>query len=237
MTRIIGATREMIELREHYQEILESLGEAARIAGRKPSDITLMAVSKTRTYQEMLDLYSCGQLLYGENRVQEVQEKVPQARPEGMSLHLIGHLQSNKAKKAVELFDGIDSVDSLKLAKKIEGYLSRPFPILLELKTAQEESKSGFTCEDELFSALDVIMQSTYLQVRGLMTIGPLDGDEKMVRAAFSRLRRAYDAVQKRFAPPSFDTLSMGMSGDYRLAIEEGSNLVRIGTKLFGKRG
>nr|WP_319474942.1 YggS family pyridoxal phosphate-dependent enzyme [uncultured Sphaerochaeta sp.] len=227
----------MIELREHYQEILESLAEAARIAGRKPSDVTLMAVSKTRTYQEVLDLYSCGQLLYGENRVQEVQEKVPLARPEGMRMHLIGHLQSNKAKKAVELFDGIDSVDSLKLAKKIEGYLSHPFPILLELKTTQEESKSGFSSEDELFSALDVIMQSSYLQVRGLMTIGPLNGDEKMIRTAFSQLRNAYDAVQERFAPPSFDTLSMGMSGDYRLAIEEGSNLVRIGTKLFGKRG
>lgn len=227
----------MIELREHYQEILESLAEAARLAGRNPSDITLMAVSKTRTYQEMLDLYSCGQLLYGENRVQEVEEKIPQTRPEGMRLHLIGHLQSNKAKKAIELFDGIDSVDSLKLARKIEGYLSRPFPILLELKTAQEGFKSGFSCEDELFSALDVIMESSYLQVRGLMTIGPLNGDEKMVRAAFSRLRKAYDAVQKRFAPPSFDTLSMGMSGDYRIAIEEGSNQVRIGTKLFGKRG
>jgi hypothetical protein len=123
------------------------------------------------------------------------------------------------------------------LARKIEGYLSRPFPILLELKTAQEGFKSGFSCEDELFSALDVIMESSYLQVRGLMTIGPLNGDEKMVRAAFSRLRKAYDAVQKRFAPPSFDTLSMGMSGDYRIAIEEGSNQVRIGTKLFGKRG
>jgi len=227
----------MIELREHYQEIQEALADAAIQAGRKPSDIRLMAVSKTRSYQEMLELFSCGQLLFGENRVQEVEDKVPQIRPEGMRLHLIGHLQSNKAKKAIELFDGIDSVDSLKLANKLEGHLSKPFPILLELKTAEEDSKSGFPSEDVLFSALDTIMQSTYLQVRGLMTIGPLDGDEKMVRAAFSRLRNAFDAVKTRFDPPQFDTLSMGMSGDYRLAIEEGSNLVRIGTKLFGKRG
>lgn len=125
----------------------------------------------------------------------------------------------------------------MKVANKLDGYLSRPFPILLELKTAEEDSKSGFSCEDELFRALDAIMKSTYLQVRGLMTIGPLNGDEKMVREAFSRLRNAFNAVQTRFAPPHFDTLSMGMSGDYRLAIEEGSNLVRIGTKLFGKRG
>ncbi len=227
----------MIELREHYQEIQETLAEAARKAGREPEAIRLMAVSKTRTYQEMLEIFSCGQLLFGENRVQEVQEKVPQLRREGMRLHLIGHLQSNKAKKAIELFDGIDSVDSLKLANKLDGYLTRPFPILLELKTAEEDSKSGFSSQDVLFSALDTIMKSSYLQVRGLMTIGPLDGDEKKVRVAFSRLRNTFDAVQTRFAPPGFDTLSMGMSGDYRLAIEEGSNLVRIGTKLFGNRG
>ncbi len=94
----------MIDLREHYQEILDSLGEAAKIAGREPNDITLMAVSKTRSYQEMLELFSCGQLLFGENRVQEVQEKVPQTRPDGMQLHLIGHLQSNKAKKGGRAF-------------------------------------------------------------------------------------------------------------------------------------
>lgn len=225
------------KLQEHYQEIQESLAESAKKAGRAPNEVQLMAVSKTRSYQEMLELYTCGQLLFGENRVQEVQEKIPQVRQEGMMLHLIGHLQSNKARKAIELFDGIDSVDSLKLANILDGYLSWPFPILLELNTTEEASKSGFQSEDALFYALDSIMQSNYLQVRGLMTIGPLGGDEKMVRTAFSRLRNAFDAVKTRFDPPQFDTLSMGMSGDYRLAIEEGSNLVRIGTKLFGKRG
>ncbi len=227
----------MSELREHYQEVLQSIEDAAREARRDPKEIRLMAVSKTHSYQEMEELFSCGQLLFGENRVQEVQQKVPLERSKKMDLHLIGHLQSNKAKRAVELFDGIDSVDSTKLAKRLQSCLTHPFPILLELKTTSEDSKSGFADEDALFFALDEIMLCTNLQIRGLMTIGPLGGDEKTVRQAFSRLRRAWEEVQKRFNPPSYDTLSMGMSGDYPLAIREGANLVRIGTKLFGKRG
>ncbi|MGH0053455.1 MAG: YggS family pyridoxal phosphate-dependent enzyme [Sphaerochaetaceae bacterium] len=227
----------MIELQEHYQEVQEQLTEAARKAGRDSSEIRLMAVSKTHGFQEMLELVSCGQTLFGENRVQEVEEKVPAVRPHEMRLHLIGHLQSNKAKRAISLFDGIDSIDSLKLATKLEGYLSRPFPVLLELKTAQEESKSGFVNEEALFSALDEIMQFKYMQVRGLMTIGPLNGDVYEIHKAFASLRTVFEKVQEYFAPSQFDTLSMGMSADYQIAIEEGSNLVRIGTKLFGKRG
>lgn len=227
----------MHDVQMRWQAILDSISRASEKAGRNPEEIELMAVSKTHPYEEISELFACGQLLFGENRVQEAEQKFPLARPVGMDLHLIGHLQSNKAKKAITLFDAIDSVDTLKLADKLESLLSKPMPILLEYKTAHNDSeKSGFTTPDELFFALEKLADFRYPTVRGLMTIGPLGASESETRKAFSTLYNLGEQAKLRFPSLDFSTLSMGMSQDYAWAIEEGATRIRIGTALFGAR-
>ncbi len=216
--------------------IRQEIEEAAERSGRLLTDISLMAVSKTQPYERILDLYDEGQLLFGENRVQEAADKLPGDRPQGMNVHLIGHLQSNKAKRALTLFDRIDSIDSLRLARILEKQLDRPYPILLQLKTSDEESKYGFADEDELLFALEAISSFRYLTVKGIMSIGPLTSDETVTRKAFEQTRKLYHRAQELFPDLNLDTLSMGMSGDFVLAIAEGSTMVRIGTRLFGAR-
>jgi pyridoxal phosphate enzyme (YggS family) len=215
------------DLQKNREEILSDIAKAASTYGRNARDITLMAVSKTHPFQAMEELFACGQLVFGENRVQEAQEKLPSERPQGMRIHLIGHLQTNKAKKALELFDAIDSVDSL---------ACKSLPILLELKTAPEESKSGFEDEHALFQALETISSFNKVSVKGLMTIGPLAGSETEIRKAFALLRTTAERAKQRFPELDFSSLSMGMSSDYRYAIAEGSTLIRVGTRLFGPR-
>ncbi len=210
--------------------IRQEIEEAAGKSGRSLTDISLMAVSKTQPYERILDLYDEGQLLFGENRVQEAADKLPGDRPQGMNVHLIGHLQSNKAKRALTLFDRIDSIDSLRLARILEKQLDRPYPILLQLKTSDEESKYGFADEDELLFALEAISSFRYLTVKGIMSIGPLTSDETVTRKAFEQTRKLYHRAQELFPDLNLDTLSMGMSGDFVLAIAEGSTMVRIGS-------
>jgi len=216
--------------------IRQEIEEAAGKSGRLLTDISLMAVSKTQPYERILDLYDEGQLLFGENRVQEAADKLPGDRPQGMNVHLIGHLQSNKAKRALTVFDRIDSIDSLRLARILEKQLDRPYPILLQLKTSDEESKYGFADEDELLFALEAISSFRYLTVKGIMSIGPLTSDETVTRKAFEQTRKLYHRAQELFPDLNLDTLSMGMSGDFVLAIAEGSTMVRIGTRMFGAR-
>jgi len=216
--------------------IRQEIEEAAGKSGRSLTDISLMAVSKTQPYERILDLYDEGQLLFGENRVQEAADKLPGDRPQGMNVHLIGHLQSNKAKRALTVFDRIDSIDSLRLARILEKQLDRPYPILLQLKTSDEESKYGFADEDELLFALEAISSFRYLTVKGIMSIGPLTSDETVTRKAFEQTRKLYHRAQELFPDLNLYTLSMGMSGDFVLAIAEGSTMVRIGTRLFGAR-
>lgn len=216
--------------------IRQEIEEAAERSGRLLTDISLMAVSKTQPYERILDLYDEGQFLFGENRVQEAADKLPGDRPQGMNVHLIGHLQSNKAKRALTVFDRIDSIDSLRLARILEKQLDRPYPILLQLKTSDEESKYGFADEDELLFALEAISSFRYLTVKGIMSIGPLTSDETVTRKAFEQTRKLYHRAQELFPDLNLDTLSMGMSGDFVLAIAEGSTMVRIGTRLFGAR-
>ncbi|MGI6437023.1 MAG: YggS family pyridoxal phosphate-dependent enzyme [Sphaerochaeta sp.] len=216
--------------------IRQEIEEAAGKSGRSLTDISLMAVSKTQPYERILDLYDEGQLLFGENRVKEAADKLPGDRPQGMNVHLIGHLQSNKAKRALTVFDRIDSIDSLRLARILEKQLDRPYPILLQLKTSDEESKYGFADEDELLFALEAISSFRYLTVKGIMSIGPLTSDETVTRKAFEQTRKLYHRAQELFPDLNLDTLSMGMSGDFVLAIAEGSTMVRIGTRLFGAR-
>ncbi|MFA6689230.1 MAG: YggS family pyridoxal phosphate-dependent enzyme [Sphaerochaetaceae bacterium] len=229
------------KMQERIDRIRDEIAQAAASCGRDVREITLMAVSKTHPWDAVMDGYAAGLRLFGENRVQEVEAKFPpfEERPDGMQVRLIGHLQSNKVKKIVPLVDGIDSLDSLKLAHLISDCSMRNgtrMPVLLEYNTSAEDAKSGFESEHDLFDMLDHIEELPGIVVRGLMTVGPLGGDERTIRNAFSLLRTVRDRCKARYPSLDFSTLSMGMSGDFAWAIREGSTLVRIGTRLFGAR-
>lgn len=202
-------------------------------------DVVLMAVSKTHPYEDILEAYDQGQRLFGENRVQEIEAKFPplSERPQGMKLCLIGHLQRNKAKRAVSLVDRIDSVDSIPLMDELEKHLAgadRVMDILFEVNSSGEEQKSGFADEDELMKGVAHLADCPHLRLCGLMTVGPLGFDEEKNRKAFRFVRRLYDKLNA--SGYHLAVLSMGMSADYRQAIEEGSNEVRIGSAIFGAR-
>lgn len=209
-----------------YRDILSTLGPG----------VTLLAVSKTKPYEDVKALYEEGARLFGENRVQEIEEKFPSPdeRPEGMKIFMIGHLQKNKVKKAVALADRIESVDSLELLEKIDseaGKINKKIDILLEWKSSDDENKSGFDDETKLMEAVYISRKLSHVNLLGLMTIGPLTDDKERVRSAFRETKVLFDKIG------GLSVLSMGMSGDYDIAIEEGSTEVRIGTLLFGRRG
>ena len=200
----------------------------------------LVAVSKFHPYEAVLEAYSQGARIFGENRVQEMREKFPTKgeRPDGMKVYLIGQLQRNKVRKAIEWCDRIESVDSMPLIEKIEkeaSDLGVSIDVLLEFNSSGEEQKSGFRSEDELLEAASFIVSSCpHITLRGVMTVGPLGGDDMKNRAAFSKTKALYDRV--RSIADTADTLSMGMSADWETALEYGSTEVRIGTAIFGER-
>lgn len=217
----------------------ERIADACRRAGRDRAEVKLMAVSKTRSASAIQEAAEAGVKLFGENRVQEFEAK-RSAVSGNLEVHLIGHLQSNKAAKAAAIFSGIDTVDSLRLLERLNDpakHLGRRLPVLLEIKLSGEATKSGFDpAGDELREVLERAVDLEYAQVRGLMTIAPLDEDPEAARACFRRLRGLRDEWSRRYSGVNLQELSMGMSGDFEVAIEEGSTLVRIGTALFGAR-
>ena len=194
-----------------------------------------------------MEAVDCGIRLFGENRVQEFAAKQSVLQEAGMSrgadtisFHLIGPLQSNKATRAAQIFDAIDSVDSLRLAQRLEDTCAaagKSLPVLVELKLSPEASKHGLTPEaDELQQLLERLPELEHLQFRGLMTVPPYSEDLEQVRPYFRRLRELRDSLAQQYPALQFDELSMGMSHDFSVAIEEGSTLVRIGTAIFGAR-
>lgn len=217
----------------------ERIIAACRRAGRERSDVRLMAVSKLHSAEAICEAIAEGLTLFGENRVQEFEAKRKEL-PEGIEVHLIGHLQSNKAAKAAAIFSGIDTVDSLRLMERLEDAAKRAqlrLPVLLEVKLSGEETKTGFAADGtELREALECAVDLKHVAVRGLMTIAPLDEDPATARLCFRQLRELREGLARRYPRLDFGELSMGMSGDYEIAIEEGSTLVRIGTALFGAR-
>jgi len=223
-------------------QLRERIARAAARAGRAPETVNLMAVSKTIEPERIRQAYAAGVRLFGENRVQEMSEKGPALA--GLSdarWHLIGHLQTNKARKAAELFHGIDSVDSLRLAEMLDhaaGKMNRILPVLIEIKTSDEESKSGVAAGSQAFEdLLQGLPQLAHLEVRGLMTVPPFIEDPEGARPYFRRLRELRDEIAVRNLPRvRMETLSMGMSHDFEVAVEEGSTCVRVGTALFGPR-
>ena len=215
---------------------------AARRAGRNFEEIKLMGVSKTFLPASIREAHMAGLRLFGENRVQEFAGKVDQLRdlPDA-EWHLIGHLQTNKAAKAAELFAGVDSVDSLRLAQKLNAaaeQLGKMLPVLIEINIGGEAAKSGVPPgSPELQSLLDGAARLERLEFCGLMTIPPFAEDPESARPYFRKLRELRDRIATRRLPKiGLDVLSMGMSHDFEVAIEEGSTCVRVGTAIFGER-
>lgn len=196
-----------------------------------------MAVSKIHPVEVILEAYAAGQRLFGENRVQEFQEKSQHLNElVDAKFHLIGPLQSNKTNRAAELFDSVDSVDSIKIAERLNNAaaaLDKRLPVLVEVKLSHEESKHGLA-PDELPELLAAMKRLDSIEAVGLMTVPPWSEDAEIARPYFQELRRLRDESQK--AHPTVTQLSMGMSNDFAVAIEEGSTCVRVGTALFGKR-
>jgi pyridoxal phosphate enzyme (YggS family) len=232
----------MTVLAENLEKLEEAIGQACRAAGRGRGEVELMAVSKTYPAETIAEAAGLGLRLFGENRVQEFADKAVELGPRRKSTecHLIGHLQSNKAARAVELFDGIDSVDSLRLAERLNeaaGRLGKRLPVLIEVKLSTEETKAGLEPESsDAAELLERLPELEYLETRGLMTIAPWGVAEDVTRACFRSLREWRERWAGAHPKLGLDVLSMGMSGDFALAIAEGATRIRIGTALFGKR-
>ena len=214
---------------ERIQQVRDRIDRAANSAGRDPASITLIAVSKIKPAADVVAAYEAGQRDFGESYVQEFQTKRAEL-PElpGARFHLIGHLQSNKSRIAAELFDAVHTIDSQKLARRLNDQTSKPLDVFLEVKLSQEEAKHGMA-PDEIGAVKDFVAGCPNLRLRGLMTMPPWSEDPEVARPYFRRLR---ELAQQH----DLHELSMGMSHDFEVAIEEGSTLVRVGTAIFGKR-
>jgi pyridoxal phosphate enzyme (YggS family) len=222
--------------------IQERIARAARRAGRSADDVLLMAVSKTVPAERIVEAFAAGQRLFGENRVQEFADKHAGLwQLEGADFHMIGHLQSNKAGKAVELFHAVDSLDSVKLGERLNAAaekLCKTVEALIEINIGGEKAKTGVPVESpELEDILHAAPEWPHLRVRGLMTLPPFTEDPEGARPYFRGLRELRERLAARSLPAvSFEVLSMGMSHDFEVAIEEGSTCVRVGTAIFGER-
>jgi pyridoxal phosphate enzyme (YggS family) len=223
-------------------EVQRRIDEAARRAGRDSYEISLMAVSKTQPPERIREAYDAGVRLFGENRVQEFAGKAAALQDlAGMEWRMIGHLQSNKAAKATELFAGVDSVDSLRLAERLNaaaGGLGKRLALLIEINVGGEAAKSGVAADsEELQELLHGAAGLEHLEFQGLMTVPPFTEDPEQARPYFRKLRELRDQIAARRLPRvTMQVLSMGMSHDFEVAIEEGSTCVRVGTGIFGER-
>ena len=205
-------------------------------AGRDPAEITIVAVTKTHPPQVVQAAAACGLRVFGENRVQEAKAKIPHG-PSSIRWHLIGHLQTNKVRDAVLLFEMIQSVDSLRLAEEIQRraeQAGRRIPVLVEVNVAGEASKFGYR-PDRLLEEIAALNAFSRLEIQGLMTVPPWSPEPEQVRPYFRKLRELKAACEDRLGAP-LPHLSMGMSGDFEVAVEEGATMVRLGTVLFGPR-
>ena len=203
-----------------------------------PPDVRLVAAAKTRTPQEIKAAVEAGIAIIGENYVQEARTAF-EVLGRRAQWHMIGHLQRNKARQAIELFDMIETVDSLRLAKEIEKHCARTgktMPVLIEINSGREPQKAGLFPE-KAKDLIEKMASLEHLQVMGLMTMGPAFGDPEAARPYFRETKRLFDELEEAKLPnTTMEILSMGMSNSYRVAVEEGANLIRLGTKLFGER-
>jgi PLP dependent protein len=232
------------DIARNLERLEDLIAGSCRAANRARSKVELVAVSKNHPAEALVAAVELGLCVFGENRVQEFAAKSAELTVAGMRgrmrAHLIGHLQSNKAAKAVEVFDAVDSVDSLKLAERLDdaaGRIGKRLPVLLEIKLSHEESKAGLAPDStELAELLEKLPSLNNLEGQGLMTIAPLDVPEEETRACFRALRLLRDRFATEHPRLNLPVLSMGMSGDFPLAIAEGATRIRVGTALFGAR-
>ena len=225
-------------IKEQISEVRKNIEEACKRAGRDPKEVTLIAVSKTKPVPMLEEAYEAGARDFGENKVQEILEKCPRM-PEDARFHMIGHLQRNKVKQVLPHAVLIHSVDSLRLAEQIDQEAEKlgiTAKILLEVNVAKEESKFGMMPE-EVPEMVEQISLLPHLQIEGLMTIAPFVDDPEKNRPVFQKLYQlSVDIKKKNIDNVCMDVLSMGMTGDYQVAVEEGATLVRVGTGIFGER-
>lgn len=228
-------------LAENLSKVQQKIQQCAESAGRDSSEIRLVAVSKTRSLDEVKSLVASGQTAFGENTIQDAMSKIPELNNQALEWHFIGHLQSKKVGRIPGYFQWIHSIDSIKLAQKLSNAMlqnskNARLNCLIQVNVSGEVSKSGLK-PGEIKSFLKEVLEQQYpcLIWRGLMTIG-VQGDEQKTRAAFAQLRELQQSCKDEFGLSEFDQLSMGMSGDYCQAIEEGATLVRVGTSIFGQR-
>jgi PLP dependent protein len=228
----------MIRIEENFIEVKQVIQEAATRSGRSPEAIEIMAVTKTLPPAAVSEAVGVGIKIIGENRVQEALGKFDDGERK-YRLHLIGHLQQNKAKHIPGFFDCVESIDKIETAAALDRYClekGETIDVLFEVNTSGEDTKSGFTSIDELKRAVDAVLEMKSVYPKGLMTIAPFTDQVDLVRSSFAKLRSILEEVRPAAKGSEFSTLSMGMSSDYRIAIEEGSTRVRIGTGLFGSR-
>jgi hypothetical protein len=242
----------MTDIEQNLAQVRERMAEAALRAGRDPAAVTLVAVSKTFPVAYAVEAYHCGVRDLGENRVGEGMEKIPAVNAEldgpPPTWHMIGHIQSRKARDVPPYFDYVHSVDRLKIARRLSRYAQeagRTLPVLLECNVSGEESKYGFDLADwrtqqkkrqRFFDAVEAMRELPGISIRGLMTMAPFVDDEQIIRPVFTGLRALQETVRERFPDIDWQHLSMGMTDDFEIAIEEGSTMVRIGRAIFGAR-
>jgi pyridoxal phosphate enzyme (YggS family) len=223
----------------NVQKVREIIEQAAARSGRKPEDIELMAVTKTMPAQAVSAAFDCGITLFGENRVQELLDKLPELEMTGRSAHIIGHMQTNKVKYIIDKVDMIQSLDSLHLAQEIDRQAEKSkkiMKVLIEVNIGRESSKSGVMPE-ELSDFIDRVSVLSHIKICGLMAIPPFDEDKEKTRLYFKQIRKLFiDNAVKKSDNIDMNVLSMGMSSDFAIAIEEGSTMIRVGTSIFGKR-
>lgn len=231
-----------MSIAENIARVQERISVAAARVRRNPGSVILMAVTKTIDSARIDEAFAAGLRVFGENRVQEFETKRPKLNDvAGAEWHLIGHLQSNKSGKAVELFHAVDSVDSLRLAERLNraaAALDHVLPVLIEINVGGEDSKTGVPLDSpELDSLLRGVEKLEHIQITGLMAVPPFTPNPEAARPYFRLLRDLRDTIAERRLPRIvMDTLSMGMSHDFEVAIEEGSTCVRVGTAIFGER-
>lgn len=225
-------------LADNLELVHKNIREACTSAGRSADEVTLIAVSKTKPVELLMEAYDAGERVFGENKVQEIMDKYDRM-PSDVKWHMIGHLQRNKVKYIIDKVAMIHSVDSLRLAQTIEQEAAKKdicIPVLVEVNVAEEESKFGFHM-NEVIPFLEEVSGFSHLKVMGLMTIAPFVDDPEENRDIFRKLKKlSVDIETKNINNITMSVLSMGMTGDYQVAIEEGATMVRVGTGIFGAR-
>lgn len=226
-------------IKENIKSLKEEVYETAYKFSRKPEEITIIAISKTFREEHIREAYESGLKFFGENRIQEAEDKILNLRNKlDIEWHLVGHLQSNKVKKAVLLFDMIQSIDKLSTMTTVNEYAkinSKKQKVLIEVNTSKEESKFGMS-PDEVNDFIITAKEYPHIELSGLMTIGPLTGDVHKIKDSFLLLKELYEENLEKFPEIPFSYLSMGMTDDFKIAVECGSNMLRIGRRIFGQR-